>query len=90
MLRNCGYCFLLTNGYDTRYCNGIIPGEKERTCQKVGAHRKANHPRNQSSADVKYRKAYNRLKARKQRRKISSDEWNAAVAKAQELKEAAD
>ena len=28
---------------------------------------------------------YNRLKARKQRGKISEDEWNTAVARAQEL-----
>lgn len=32
-----------------------------------------------------YGKAYNRLKARKQRGKISEGEWNATVAKAQEL-----
>lgn len=34
---------------------------------------------------MEYRKVYNRLKARKQRGKISKDEWNIAVAKAQEL-----
>ena len=38
-----------------------------------------------SPAGVEYRKVYNRLKARKQRGKISEGEWNDAVAKAQEL-----
>ena len=82
---NCGRYFLLTAGYNTCYCNNIAPGETERTCRKVGAHRKAGHPQNLSPADVEYRKVYNRLKARKQRGKISTDEWNAAVAQAQEI-----
>lgn len=34
---------------------------------------------------MEYRKTYNRLRARKQRGKISKDEWNAVVAKAREL-----
>ena len=38
--RNCGKYFLLTAGYNTCYCNNIAPGETERTCRKVGAHRK--------------------------------------------------
>lgn len=82
---NCGRYFLLTAGYNTCYCNSIAPGETERTCRKVGAHRKANHPQGLSPAGMEYRKVYNRLKARKQRGKISKDEWNAAVAQAQEV-----
>ena len=82
---NCGRYFLLTAGYNTCYCNHVAPGETERTCRKVGAHRKANHPTGLSPAGMEYRKVYNRLKARKQRRKISADEWNAALAQAQEV-----
>lgn len=82
---NCGRYFLLTAGYNTCYCNHVAPGETERTCRKVGAHRKANHPTGLSPAGVEYRRTYNRLRARKQRGKISREEWNAAVAKAQEL-----
>ena len=37
---NCGRYFLLTAGYNTCYCNNIVPGELERTCRKAGAHRK--------------------------------------------------
>ena len=37
---NCGRFFLLTAGYNTCYCNNIAPGETERTCRKVGAHKK--------------------------------------------------
>jgi len=80
---NCGRYFLLTAGYNTCYCNNIAPGETERTCRKVGAHRKANHPTGLSPAGMEYRKVYNRLKARKQRGKISKDEWNAALSQAQ-------
>ena len=40
---------------------------------------------NRTPARREYDRAYNRLKVRKQRGKISTNEWNAAVAKAQEL-----
>ena len=75
---------MLTSGYNICYCNNIAPGETARTCRKVGAHRKEVHG-NYTPAQKEYRKVYNRLKARKQRGKISEDEWNDAVVKAQEL-----
>ena len=85
---NCGTYFLLTAGYNTCYCNNLAPGETERTCRKVGAHKKEAQERvTATPAQKEYNKAYNRLKARKQRGKLSSDEWNVAVAKAQVLKE---
>ena len=83
---NCGRYFLLTSGHNICYCNNIAPGETDRTCRKVGAHRKESQGKeNHTPAQKEYDKAYNRLKARKQRGKISKDEWNIAVAKAQEL-----
>lgn len=83
---NCGKYFLLTRGYNTCYCNNIAPGETERTCRKVGAHRKAARGKeNRSPAQTEYDRTYNRLKQRKNRGKISVNEWNAAVAKAQSL-----
>ena len=85
---NCGKYFLLTAGYNTCYCNNIAPGETERTCRKVGAHRKeARYRAGRTPAQIEYDRAYNRLKQRKNRRKISLDEWNKAVARAQELLE---
>ena len=84
----CGKYFLLTAGYNTCYCNHIAPGETERTCRKVGAHRKEARDRaGRTPAQIEYDRAYNRLKQRKNRRKISLDEWNKAVARAQELLE---
>ena len=83
---NCGRYFLLTSGYNICYCNNIAPGETVRTCRKVGAHHKeAQGKANHTPAQKEYGKTYNRLKARKQRGKISEGEWNDAVAKAQEL-----
>ncbi len=83
---NCGRYFLLTAGYNTCYCNNIAPGETERTCRKVGAHRKeAQGKANWSPAKKEYGRTYNRLKGRKQRGKISTDQWNAAVSKAQKV-----
>jgi len=88
---NCGTHFLLTAGYNTCYCNNLAPGEMTRTCRKVGAHRKEAQERvTATPAQKEYAKAYNRLKARKQRGKITVDEWNTAVVKAQDLKDQAD
>lgn len=84
---NCGTYFLLTAGYNTCYCNNLAPGETARTCRMVGAHKKEAQERvTATPAQKEYAKAYNRLKARKQRGKITVDEWNTAVAMAQELK----
>lgn len=87
---NCGRYFLLTNGYDIRYCNSIAPGETEKTCRVVGAHRKEarkNQERNASRtpAEKGYDRTYNRLKQRKNRKKMSVDDWNMAVARAGDL-----
>lgn len=76
---NCGRYFLLTAEYNTCHCNNIAPDETGRTCRKVGAHRKeARGKANRSPAQVEYDRAYNRLKQRKNRGKISVDEWNTA------------
>lgn len=87
---NCGRYFLLNRGYNTCYCNCIAPGETEKTCRKVGAHRKAQALSGATPAQVEYRKVYSRLKTRKSRGKLSVDEWNAAVAKALNLKDRAE
>lgn len=85
---NCGTYFLLTKGYNTCYCNNIAPGETERTCRKVGAHRKeAQGKANRSPVRIEYDRTYNRLKQKKNRKKISVDEWNAAVAEAMKILE---
>ena len=81
--------FLLTAGDNTCYCNNIAPGETERTCRKVGAHKKAE-AKEKTPAQMEYRRVYNRLKTQKSRGKISVDEWNVLVAQAQEVKDRAE
>jgi len=52
----------------------------------VGAHRKeARGKVDRAPAKKEYDRTYNRLKVRKQRKKITTDEWNIAVARAQEV-----
>lgn len=87
---NCGRYFLLNKGYDTCYCNNISPGEKEKTCRKVGAHKKEARKEGKTPARLEYDKIYNRLKTRRARSKLSVDEWNAAVALALEYKDKAE
>jgi len=87
---NCGRYFLLTSGYDVCYCTNTAPGETERTCRMVGAHKKELRRVGKTPAQKEYYKVYNRLKTRKSRRKISTDEWNQLVAMAQDLRDQAD
>ena len=88
--KNCGNFFLLSDGYSTIYCNQIAPGETTKTCQKVGAHRTAARGENKTPERKLYDLVYNRLKARHQRKTLSDDEWNKAVAQAWEYKEQAE
>ncbi len=68
--------------------DNIAPSETECTCRKVGAHRKeAQGKANRTPAQVEYDRAYNRLKQRKNRKKISVEEWNASVAEAMKVLE---
>ena len=87
---NCGSFFLLTDGYDARYCNNIAPGETGRTCRKVGAHRKEAQKAGESLIHAEYKKVYSRLKTRKHRGNIGVEEWNRQVALAQDYKEQAE
>lgn len=86
---NCRKFFLLQKGYDVRYCTRIAPGETKRTCRQVGAHNKQADRDSKTPVQVEYENTYNRLKKRKARGKISTDEWNALVARAQEIREQA-
>lgn len=86
MCHNCGKFFLLESGYHICYCTNIAPGETERTCRQVGAHKKSAEKQGKTMAQAEYQKLYNRLKTRKNRGKISDREWNEKVAWAQEMK----
>lgn len=83
--QNCGKYSLLEKGYHVSYCTNIAPGETTRTCRQVGAHKKSA-TQTKKPAQAEYQKLYNRLKTRKNRKKISVEEWNQAVAWAQEMK----
>ena len=87
---NCGQYFLLTTGHDTCYCNNIAPGETDKTCRKIGAHRKQASTSGKTPAQLEYNKVYNRLTTRKSRGKISINDRNNAVAEAQKLKDKAE
>ena len=87
---NCGKYFLLTAGYNTCYCNNIAPGETERTCRKVGAHRKeAQGKANRTPAQVEYDRAYNRLKKRHSRGTLTDAEWYVQTEKLAKLRDRA-
>lgn len=73
---NCGRFFLLTRGYNTCYCNNIAPGETERTCRQVGAHRVAARLWSGDTPLLKeYAKAINRIKGQRNSGKISRTDF---------------
>ena len=89
--RRCAHCrrwFLAVGGYDTRYCDRVVPGTGGKTCRKVGAHEQEKEKQKTETASREYSRIYNRLKARKRRGRITTDEWNRHVVQAQELKDA--
>lgn len=89
--RRCAHCrrwFLAVGGYDTRYCDRVVPGTGGKTCRKVGAHEREKEKQKTETASREYSRIYNRLKARKRRGQITTDVWNRQVARAQELKDA--
>lgn len=60
----------------------------DRTCRKAGVYcKEVREQGGQTPAQIEYDRAYNRLKQRKNRKKITLDEWNAAMIRAQELLE---
>lgn len=85
---HCGRWFLAIGGYDTRYCERVVPGTKGKTCRQVGAHEREKEKRRTETAAREYSRIYNRLKARKRRGQITVDAWNQQVAQAQALKDA--
>ena len=87
--RNCKKYFLAIGAYDTLYCNEIAPGETERTCRKVGAHKREKEKTNSKPILQQYDRVYNRLKSRKRNGLIIESQWNKQVAHIQELKESA-
>ena len=87
---NCGRWFLLEGGYNILYCGGPAPDAPGKTCRQVGAHRKEREANGAEGVRREYMRVYSRLKTRKNRGKISLDEWNRQVAEVQELRERAE
>ena len=89
---NCNIYFLLLSGHNTCYCSNIAPNQKKKgdtkTCRDIGAHvKEADKKEKRTPAQQEYDKVYNRLKTRKNRGKLTIDEWNTKVAQAIELME---
>ncbi len=84
---NCNRYFLLTEGYDTKYCNNVDPNDsKGRLCREVGAHNKQLRTGDFDYIRA-YNRAYNRLKKRKYAGTINDNEWNELVCYAEDLRD---
>lgn len=86
--RRCRHChrwFVAVGGYNTQYCDRLLPDGSGRSCRNVGAHETAKRKLSETAAR-EYARTYNRLKARKQRGALTTDEWNRTVAAAEDLR----
>ena len=84
---HCRRWFLLESGYDIRYCENPAPGEPDKTCRKVGAHRKEARLNSTNKIREEYRRVSNRLKGQKFRGTLSVDDWNEYMRQAQDLRD---
>ena len=84
---HCGRWFLLESGYDIRYCENPAPGEPDKTCRQVGAHRREARLNSTDRIRKEYRRVANRLKGQKFRRTLSVDDWNEYMRQAQDLRD---
>ena len=84
---HCGRWFLLTSGYDTRYCENPAPEEPDKTCRQVGAHRKEKLLNGTVEIRKQYQRVSNRLKGQKYRGTLSQDEWNQLMKRVQDLRD---
>lgn len=85
---HCGRFFLLDSGYDIRYCENEAPDVPGKTCSQVGAHSKERRRSREDPIIGEYKRAYNRLKTRKNRGQLTPDDWNRQVAEIQDLRDA--
>lgn len=86
---NCGRYFLSIGQEKTLYCNRVAPNDpKGRLCRKVGAHIKAQKL-NEIAFEKAYRRAYDRLKHRKNSGNIDNKTWNKLVSEIQDIRDAA-
>ena len=84
---HCGRWFLLTSGYDTRYCENPAPEEPDKTCRQVGAHRKEKLLNGTVEIRKQYQRVSNRLKGQKYRGTLLQDEWNQLMKRVQDLRD---
>ena len=84
---HCGRWFLLESGYDIRYCDNPAPGEPDKTCRQVGAHRKEARLNSTDKIREEYRRVSNRLKGQKFRGTLSVDDWNEYMRQVQDLRD---
>ncbi len=86
---NCNRYFLLTEGYDTRYCNNIAPNDKKgRTCRVIGAHNKEQEL-SQIGFRQAYKRAYDRIRKRLSAGKITYIEYLSKTQTAQQIYDSA-
>lgn len=88
--QNCKKYFLLVDGFDTRYCTRIAPGQKKKTCKQVGAHTQKKIRDAESPVRQTYAKIYNRLKSRKRSGSLTVDEWNEKIAQLMDIRDSYD
>lgn len=87
--QNCGYFFLQTTQYYTKYCENIAPRYTNKTCRQVGATLTEKEKVVNSPIHQLYKKCYKKLNQRYNRKRLTDDQYNHLVSQIIDLKEQA-
>jgi hypothetical protein len=84
---NCHRYFLVRGCYKTVFCERIAPGETKKTCRQVGGHVKERMKIDTDYARREYTRAYNRIKMRRYRGRMTEEEFAKEFDRLNELKD---
>ena len=84
---NCHHYFLVRGCYKTVFCERIAPGETKKTCRQVGGHVKERMKIDTDYARREYTRAYNRIKMRRYRGRMTEEEFAKEYDRLNELKD---
>lgn len=86
---NCSRWFLQEEGYDYEYCNGIAPGQTEKTCREIGARASFREKVKNNEIWKIHQRAYKKYYARVLKKTITKAQFNEWAQEAENLRDRA-
>jgi hypothetical protein len=87
--KNCSRWFLQEEGYDYEYCDGIAPGQTEKTCRQIGALASFRDKVKNNEIWALHQRAYKKYYARVLKKKMTKAQFNEWAQEAERLRDQA-